>query len=114
MQQQAAKRSLDSHSAVDEAFYEKVLLTLPSGFVKTQSVASNLRVALAYVLAWFDGDGTVVVNGCVEDSATAEISRAQLWQWIRHRVALDDDVQRGEARRHVTAEYVVGVCGLYQ
>ncbi|TYZ63802.1 hypothetical protein PybrP1_007334 [[Pythium] brassicae (nom. inval.)] len=104
-------RSLDTpHGAVDEAFYEKALLTLPSGFVRTQSVASNLRVALAYVLAWFDGDGTVVVNGCVEDSATAEISRAQLWQWVRHRVPLDndDDAQddAGAGRSHVTADLV--------
>lgn len=82
-------KALDLTTPVNEAFYEKTLLKLPDGYVTKHSVESNLRVALFYVLGWFDAQGTVVVNGCVEDSATAEISRAQLWQWIHHRVALD-------------------------
>lgn len=111
----ASTRSAVNRDAavVDEAFYEQTLLTMPQGFVTTTSVTSNLRVALLYVLAWSNARGTVVVNGCVEDSATAEISRAQLWQWIRHRVALDRDdtsaVDRSSKRAydHVCAEYVV-------
>jgi malate synthase len=72
-----------------EAFYETVLLQMPSGSVSLSSVRFNLNVALQYVLGWIRSKGTVVVNGCVEDSATAEISRAQLWQWLHHRVPLE-------------------------
>ncbi|DAZ93010.1 TPA: hypothetical protein N0F65_011303 [Lagenidium giganteum] len=75
---------------VDEPFFERVLVTMPSGFVSTQSVELNARVALLYALQWFLGQGTVIVNGCVEGSATAEISRAQLWQWVRYQVPLSD------------------------
>lgn len=103
-------KAIDLTTPVNEAFYEKTLLKLPDGYVTKHSVESNLRVALFYVLAWFDAQGTVVVNGCVEDSATAEISRAQLWQWIHHRVPLD--AVKGKpscAYKHVNAEYVVKI-----
>ncbi|TMW63467.1 hypothetical protein Poli38472_002408 [Pythium oligandrum] len=84
----AATKKLVATRQADEKFYEKTLMTLPNGDVSLTSVRQNLQVALSYVLAWLQGNGTVVVNGCVEDSATAEISRAQLWQWIRHQVPL--------------------------
>lgn len=111
-------KALDLTTPVNEAFYEKTLLTLPDGYVTKHSVESNLRVALFYVLGWFNAQGTVVVNGCVEDSATAEISRAQLWQWIHHRVPLDV-VQETKGKpssatgehQHVNAEYVT-VCAV--
>ncbi|KAG7390692.1 hypothetical protein PHYBOEH_006945 [Phytophthora boehmeriae] len=77
-----------SSVAVDEHFVARKLLSLPHGKVTLQSVETNVRVALLYILHWLHGRGTVVVNGCVEDSATAEISRAQLWQWVYHRVPL--------------------------
>ena len=44
----------------------------------------NIRVALLYLAAWLDGNGCVPIDHLMEDAATAEISRAQLWQWIRH------------------------------
>ncbi|KAG2529328.1 hypothetical protein BBO99_00003414 [Phytophthora kernoviae] len=89
-----AARKSDSDSnrssivAVDEEFFTQKLLSLPRGSVTLRSVETNVRVALLYVLHWLYGRGTVVVNGCVEDSATAEISRAQLWQWVYHRVPI--------------------------
>jgi len=47
-------------------------------------------VALRYLAAWLDGQGAVAIHNLMEDAATAEISRAQLWQWLRHAVPLED------------------------
>ncbi|KAF1772739.1 Malate synthase-like [Phytophthora cactorum] len=83
--------------AFDETMITEKLLTLPQGNVTLRSVEMNVRVALLYVLQWLYGQGTVVVNGCVEDSATAEISRAQLWQWVYHRVPITGSSQQVNA-----------------
>ena len=50
----------------------------------------NIRVSVQYLEAWLRGQGCVPLYHLMEDAATAEISRAQVWQWIRHGVALDD------------------------
>ncbi|MGB1587075.1 MAG: malate synthase A, partial [Thermoplasmatota archaeon] len=42
-----------------------------------------------YIAAWLDGQGAVAIHGLMEDAATAEISRSQLWQWIQHGVEVD-------------------------
>lgn len=47
-------------------------------------------MAVRYLSAWLTGRGAVAIDGLMEDAATAEICRAQLWQWVRHRVPLDD------------------------
>ena len=47
-------------------------------------VRTNLRVPLAYLSAWLGGRGAVAINHLMEDAATVEISRMQIWQWIRH------------------------------
>ncbi|KAL3672143.1 hypothetical protein V7S43_002806 [Phytophthora oleae] len=83
--------------AFDEALFTEKLLTLPRGDVTLRSVEMNVRVILLYTLHWLYGHGTVVVNGCVEDSATAEISRAQLWQWVYHRVPITGTSQQVDA-----------------
>ncbi|GLP95204.1 malate synthase A [Paraferrimonas sedimenticola] len=49
----------------------------------------NIRVALQYLEAWIQGNGCVPIYGLMEDAATAEISRASIWQWIRHQQSLD-------------------------
>jgi malate synthase len=56
-------------------------------------------VGVQYLEAWLRGSGCVPINNLMEDAATAEISRAQLWQWIHHAMSLDDG-------RSVTAELV--------
>jgi malate synthase len=60
------------------------LLDVQSGTVTVSEVAlrTNVSVALRYVAAWLGGQGAVALNGLMEDAATAEICRAQLWQWI--------------------------------
>ncbi|CAK1709688.1 malate synthase A [Vibrio crassostreae] len=54
-------------------------------------VRKNIRIALYYIEAWIQGYGCVPIYGLMEDAATAEISRANVWQWIHHGVTLDDD-----------------------
>ncbi|MFN3017763.1 malate synthase A [Vibrio coralliilyticus] len=53
-------------------------------------VRKNIRIALYYIEAWIQGSGCVPIYGLMEDAATAEISRANIWQWIHHGVKLDD------------------------
>jgi malate synthase len=53
-------------------------------------VRTNVEVALRYLAAWLDGLGAVAIHNLMEDAATAEISRAQLWQWLRHGVPLEN------------------------
>jgi malate synthase len=50
----------------------------------------NIEVGLLYLKAWLAGNGCVPIHHLMEDAATAEISRTQLWQWRRHRATLDD------------------------
>jgi len=66
------------------------LLTLPPGGVTTLGLRRNIKVGVLFIASWLKGNGVVVVDGSVEDSATAEISRSQVWQWIRHRAALEE------------------------
>lgn len=53
-------------------------------------VRKNIRIALYYIEAWIQGQGCVPIYGLMEDAATAEISRANIWQWIHHSITLDD------------------------
>jgi malate synthase len=57
---------------------------VPGGRVTEAGVRANISVALQYLAAWLGGSGAVAINNLMEDAATAEISRSQLWQWIRH------------------------------
>ena len=57
---------------------------IPGGRVTEAGVRGNVSVALQYLEAWLRGYGAVAINNLMEDTATAEIARAQLWQWIRH------------------------------
>jgi len=66
------------------------LLTLPPGGVTTLGLKRNIKVGVLFIASWLKGNGVVEVDGSVEDSATAEISRSQVWQWIRHRAALEE------------------------
>ncbi len=58
--------------------------------VSEAGVRMNISVALQYIDAWLNGVGAAAINNLMEDAATAEISRAQLWQWIRHATTLED------------------------
>jgi malate synthase len=66
------------------------LLRIPEGAITEAGLRQNIRVALQYIEAWLRGSGCVPLYDLMEDAATAEICRAQLWQWIRHEARMDD------------------------
>jgi len=66
------------------------LLAAPPGAITEEGLRKNIDVALHYLAAWLGGTGCVPIYDLMEDAATAEISRAQVWQWIHHRARLDD------------------------
>jgi malate synthase len=63
--------------------------TVPGGAVTEGGVRMNVEVALLYLESWLRGNGAVAIHNLMEDAATAEISRTQLWQWIRHGAEID-------------------------
>lgn len=73
------------------------LLRVPAGTVTEAGLKQNVAVGMGYLEAWLRGIGCVPLFNLMEDAATAEISRAQLWQWVHHGAVLDDG-------RAVTAE----------
>jgi malate synthase len=66
------------------------LLRVPDGQITEAGLKQNVAVGLGYLEAWLRGTGCVPLFNLMEDAATAEISRAQLWQWIRHNAKLAD------------------------
>jgi malate synthase len=65
-------------------------VTVPGGAVTEAGVRANVSVGLSYLASWLAGNGAAAINNLMEDAATAEISRSQLWQWRVHAVPLDD------------------------
>ncbi len=65
------------------------LLEVPVGTRTEAGLRHNVRVGIQYLEAWLQGNGCVPLYDLMEDAATAEISRAQVWQWIRHGATLD-------------------------
>lgn len=66
------------------------LIELPVGRITEFGLQRNIEVALRYIESWLRGNGCVPIYNLMEDAATAEICRAQLWQWIRYGAKLDD------------------------
>jgi malate synthase len=66
------------------------LLKLPEGAITEKGVRQNVNVGILYLESWLGGLGCVPLYNLMEDAATAEISRTQLWQWIHHGAKLDD------------------------
>ena len=63
-----------------------LLLAVPEGRRTEGGLRHNLRVGIRYLESWLRGQGCVAIYGLMEDAATAEISRMQVWQWVRHEV----------------------------
>jgi len=81
---QIARKRQDVHvNAAD-------LLKVPEGTITEAGLRQNLNVGVGYLEAWLRGMGCVPLYYLMEDAATAEISRAQIWQWIRHQAKLAD------------------------
>lgn len=69
---------------------QKDLLMVPDGKITEEGFRLNVETAVQYTQKWLCESGCVPLNNLMEDAATAEISRAQIWQWIKHKVTTDD------------------------
>ncbi|KAF9064736.1 malate synthase [Rhodocollybia butyracea] len=76
-----------------------LLNTCVPGKITDEGVRSNISTSLSYTAAWIDGNGCIPLNYLMEDAATAEITRVQLWQWVKYSSRLDSG-------QYITAEYV--------
>lgn len=73
-----------------QVFSQEDLLAVPKGTITEDGFRSNIETALRYIQQWLCESGCVPLNNLMEDAATAEISRAQIWQWIKHKAKTDD------------------------
>ncbi|MCP5303378.1 MAG: malate synthase A [Pseudomonadales bacterium] len=81
---------LDVSREQDAPISAEELLAPCDGERTEHGMRHNIRVALQYIEAWISGNGCVPIYGLMEDAATAEISRASIWQWIQHQKTLDN------------------------
>lgn len=65
------------------------LAAIPEGTITEKGVRTNISVGIHYTAAWLSGQGAAAINYLMEDAATAEISRTQLWQWLKYNVQLE-------------------------
>jgi malate synthase len=63
---------------------------VPGGAITEDGLRTNVRVGIEYVESWLRGNGAAALYNLMEDAATAEIARSQVWQWVRHRARLSD------------------------
>ena len=75
------------------------LLEIPTGTITADGLRTNIDVGVRYLAAWLSGNGCVPIHNLMEDAATAEICRTQIWQWLRHGAKMADG-------RVVTADLV--------
>jgi len=73
------------------------LITAPVGVCTEKMLRENINIMFLYMNSWLNGNGCVPINNLMEDAATAEISRAQIWQWKQHQVTLDNRVTLNDA-----------------
>ncbi|MFN8484382.1 MAG: malate synthase A [Anaerolineae bacterium] len=92
--QEIFDKAFDGHNQLDKIIIANVtakdLLTVPSGDISEAGFRNNVNVALQYLEAWLGGRGAVAIFNLMEDVATAEIARSQLWQWIHHNSKMND------------------------
>lgn len=69
---------------------ENDLLAIPKGTITEKGIRQNINVGIHYIATWLGGNGAVALYHLMEDAATAEISRTQIWQWLQQEVTLDD------------------------
>lgn len=76
------------------------------GSITIEGIRINIRTSLHYLAAWVDGRGAVAIDQLMEDAATVEISRMQLWQWIKHGASTDEGIKitQGVVNRYLDEE----------
>jgi malate synthase len=75
----------------DVAVSAQDLLRCPQGTITENGLRNNVSVGIQYMASWLGGNGCVPINHLMEDAATAEISRAQVWQWVHHPQGILED-----------------------
>ena len=90
MQERGYKDNQLEYKREDVHVTEADLLQVPQGPRTYESFKENIKVGIMYAEAWMNGTGCVPLKGKMEDAATAEISRAQVWQDLYHNTTLDD------------------------
>jgi malate synthase len=75
---------------VDVAAQQLLDVAVADGAVTEAGVRNNIGVGIRYLASWLAGNGAAAIFNLMEDTATAEIARSQVWQWIRHEATLDD------------------------
>lgn len=73
-----------ANKRLDVKVTEEDLLTVPEGTITENGIRENINVSILYIESWLQGNGAAALYHKMEDAATAEISRTQLWQWIQH------------------------------
>lgn len=75
----------------DYQIMENDLLEIPKGEITENGVRKNINVGILYIESWLMGTGAAAIYNLMEDAATAEISRTQIWQWLKNDAVLSDD-----------------------
>ncbi|MGH1519372.1 malate synthase A [Chryseobacterium sp. JK1] len=86
---------MPSKNQIDKKFEyyitESDLLEIPKGNITEKGVRKNINVGILYLESWLMGVGAAAIYNLMEDAATAEISRTQIWQWLKNEAILSDD-----------------------
>ncbi|MEO1242751.1 MAG: malate synthase A [Pseudomonadota bacterium] len=88
--EKGATNQLDVSRETDAPVTAADLIETPDGSFTEDGLRSNIRIAVQYIEAWLGGLGAVAIYGLMEDAATAEISRASIWQWIKNGAVLSN------------------------
>src|SRR5208283_5276510 len=108
-------RSEKAAPAVRRTIQAQDLLAVPKGEITEKGLRWNIDVGLQYLHSWLQGSGCVPIYNLMEDAATAEICRAQVWQWVRYRAHFEDGRPVTEAMVkeiiHQRAAELGNVCG---
>jgi malate synthase len=81
LDRQRPEVAVESHELLD--------LRIPGGSITEAGLRNNISVGIQYIESWLRGTGAAAIFNLMEDAATAEISRSQVWQWVHHGATLD-------------------------
>ena len=94
-----APNQIDKQIFLNHSIEPADLLCTPKGQCTEDALRKNICIAFQYINSWMNGNGCVPIDNLMEDAATAEISRAQIWQWRKHKIYLSNGKQ-------VTSKYL--------
>ena len=84
---------IDKQIYLNDSINKEDLLCIPKGTCTEDGFRNNIQIGFQYLNSWLNGNGCVPINNLMEDAATAEISRTQIWQWLKYNIWLDNGKQ---------------------